>query len=299
MATKKERMLFCRGANSETLRCIGTKKESDFYDSWSMWDNGKTTYCKDCLNKIYETYLKQLGSEKLAMYYTCLQINMPFVKEIFETIDKKYDKSGKKMSVTINRYITEFQKKTNKKTMWQDFSSTDVLLSSDEKDIKVVDNDKRAKFEDTWGFQEEDFDYDFLENTFIRYTDGIDFSNQQQIDLYRDLCRDRLLLRKINDGRYNGEETIDKVQNRISKTMSILKVDRFEEKKNKSDIEKILEYQIWEIENTEPAEVVDKKEYEDFLDIQKSWGKNILRCVKNILSNSKEYPNITKDSDKY
>ena len=108
---------------------------------------------------------------------------------------------------------------------------------------------------------------------------------------------DRLLLRKINDNRYGGEETIDKVQNRISKTMSTLKLDQFEKQKDKTDIEKVLEKQIWEIENTEPAEVVDKEEYKDFLNIESDWGNHILRAMRNILAGQKDYPNITKDGD--
>ena len=103
------------------------------------------------------------------------------------------------------------------------------------------------------------------------------------------------MLRKINDNRYGGEETIDKVQNRISKTMSTLKLDQFEKQKDKTDIEKVLEKQIWEIENTEPAEVVDKEEYKDFLNIESDWGNHILRAMRNLLTGSKDYPNITKD----
>ena len=120
-----------------------------------------------------------------------------------------------------------------------------------------------------------------------------------RLDLYKDLCLNRLTLRKINDNRYTGEETIDKVQSRTAKIMSILKIDQFEIAKKKSDIERILERQIWEIENTEPAELVDKEEYKDFLNIESDWGKGILRCVKNLLIGSKDYPNITRENSKY
>lgn len=294
MATKREKMLPCRGVNSKVLNCIGTKKEADFYDSWSIWDGEKVPFCKDCLNKMYDIYLKNSNSEKVALYYTCMQINTPFIKEVYDTLNNKHDKNGKKITVTLYRYLTELQKKTTKKDTWKDFSSTNVSIDDSEEKVSLADS-KNKKLEKDWGFQDEDFDYEFLEDTFNRYTDGVDFINQQQIDLYRDLCRDRLLLRKINDGRYNGEETIDKVQSRISKTMSILKVDQFEKKKEKTNIERILEKQIWEIENTEPAEVVDKEAYKDFLNIESDWGKHILRAIKNIITGSKDYPNIKRD----
>ena len=42
--------------------------------------------------------------------------------------------------------------------------------------------------------------------------------------------------------------------------------------------------------------LLDKEEYKDYLDIEKDWGKHILRAVKNLLTGSKDYPKITKDS---
>ena len=41
--------------------------------------------------------------------------------------------------------------------------------------------------------------------------------------------------------------------------------------------------------------MVDKEEYRDYLDIEKDWGKHILRAVKNLIVGSKDYPNITRE----
>ena len=43
----------------------------------------------------------------------------------------------------------------------------------------------------------------------------------------------------MNDARYSGEETMDKVQNRISRTMATLKVDDFESNKPKTATNKV------------------------------------------------------------
>lgn len=51
-------------------------------------------------------------------------------------------------------------------------------------------------------------------------------------------------IKKINDHRYEGDETIDKIQNRIAREMSILKVDEFESNKPKTMSEKALAEQI-------------------------------------------------------
>ena len=290
MARRTEKVRLCKGHNSPLLNCLGDIRESEFYPSWSKFTDGKVPYCKTCINKIYEYYLQEMGSDKTALYFTLMKLDIPFIEEVYNSI-------AEKKTVTISTYITTLQRRTTCQDIWSDFTATDVNIDQNEVHMQTVDDKKKEldNLEKTWGKQDCIEDYDFLEETFKRYTQGIDFSNPQQEDLYKDLCRDRLLLRKINDNRYSGEESLDKVQNRISKTMSILKVDQFEKTKGKTDIEKILEKQIWEIENTEPAEVVDKEEYKDFLNIESEWGNHILRAMKNIISGSKDYPNITKD----
>lgn len=302
MAVKKESIRMCKGHNSLLLKCLGEKKESDFYACWSEFTDGKTIYCKDCCNKIFEYYVNNGCSEKMALYYTLLKIDQPFIKEVYENILEKKNKMGNPVGVSINTYLAELHRSSIKKEIWKDSSCTDVtnIVEFDSKVASVEEKkEKLLTLEKIWGKQDDFEDYDFLEDTFDRYTSDRDELDPRQSDLFRDLCRDRLLLRKINDGRYGGEESIDKVQARVSKLMGTLKIDQFEQLKKKSDVEKIIEYQIWEIENTEPAEVIDKNEYADFLDIKKNWGQNILRCVKNLLVGSKEFPNITRESDKY
>ena len=290
MARKTEKVRLCKGHNSPLLNCLGDIRESEFYISWSKFTDGKVPYCKNCVNKIYEYYLQETGSDKTALYFTLMKLDIPFIEEVYNSI-------AEKKTVTISTYISTLQRRTTCQDVWSDFTATDVELNKNEVHMQTVDDKKREldNLERMWGRQDCAEDYDFLEETFKRYTQGIEFSNPQQEDLYKDLCRDRLLLRKINDNRYSGEESLDKVQNRISKTMSILKIDQFEKTKGKTDIERILEKQIWEIENTEPAEVVDKEEYKDFLNIESEWGNHILRAVKNLLTGSKDYPNISKD----
>ena len=281
----------CSGYNAPLLNCLGEVKESDFYNTWSKFSDGKTLYCKKCIGKIYEYYLKETGSIKSALYFTLMKIDIPFIEEVYDSVINK-----KGENFNIGYYISAINAKQSNKEIWTDFSVSDELKDTNVV-IKTVAEKKKEldALEKKWGIQDSEEDYNFLEETFKRYTNGIEFINPQQEDLYKDLCRDRLLLRKINDNRYGGEETIDKVQNRISKTMSTLKVDQFEKQKDKSDIEKILEKQIWEIENTDPAEVVDPNEYKDFLNIESDWGNHILRAMRNILTGSKDYPNITKD----
>lgn len=299
MATKKESVLLCRGVNSPFLKCIGTKKESDFYDNWNLWDGDKVCFCKECLNKIYDTYYKQSNSDKIALYYTCLQINMPFMQEVYDVIKSKTDKNGSPLTITFNRYVTEFQKKTSKKMIWKDFSNTNISLSNNE-NIEMFSNEDQKSLEKKWGFQDNESDYKFLEETFNRYTEDVEFTNSQQEDLYRDLCRDRLLLRKINDCRYTGEETIDKVQNRIAKTMGILKVDQFEAKKTRTLSEQSLFENIRLCDANNVKEIYDKPTIVNDLNKIKYYNEKFsLRPLANMLVGHRDFNVSMEDIEQY
>ena len=50
----------------------------------------------------------------------------------------------------------------------------------------------------------------------------------------------------------------------------------------------------WTIENTKPAECRDLDKYKDFSNFNIKWNE-IMRCVKNLVAGTREYPNIPKD----
>ena len=50
-ATEKVRL--CKGHNSPLLNCIGDVRESEFYESWSKFSDGKVPYCKNSTQEKY------------------------------------------------------------------------------------------------------------------------------------------------------------------------------------------------------------------------------------------------------
>ena len=295
MARKTEKVRLCKGHNSPLLNCLGDIRESEFYTSWSKFSDGKVPYCKNCVGKIYQYYLEETGTEKTALYFTLMKLDIPFIEEIFNIVSKK-------ATFNVGTYIGELQKKTQNKEIWCDFSATDTELSKTESFVKTIAERKKEldDLEKTWGKQDCIEDYDFLEETFRRYTQGVDFVNPQQEDLYKDLCRDRLLLRKINDNRYSGEESLDKVQNRISKTMAILKLDQFEENKPKTISEQLMFTKIAQIEQTKPADLYkEPKKYKDFNKIKMYYKDLVLRPLLNTLVGSKDFNIDIDDVGKY
>lgn len=298
----KTEIKMCCGHNSDILQCVGTKKITDYFVSWSKFDNGTVKYCKDCCDKIFKYYLEEYNDEKVALLYTLAKIDVPFIGQVYLDTLEKTNKFGNKVPLSVSSYISTLHKSQTNKDIYSDFSDTDCNVF--ELDIKGKTKSEKEeeinRLEKTWGIQDDISDYDFLEETFNRYTDGVDFVNSQQQDLYRDLCRDRLLLRKINDNRYNGEETIDKVQNRISKTMSILKVDQFESNKAKTLSEQSLFEKIRLCDANNVQDVYSKpSKYYDLNKIQYYNEKFSLRPLANMLVGHRDFSVNLDDIEEY
>ena len=321
MPSKKTKLLrYCPMCNIEL-------EASNFITSKNPHHNGYLPYCKNHCNKIFKENLAKTGQTASAMWYTCAELGVPFVSEVFKAYEEqKRDRIEQKKN-EINpengklkntprqikayiedykdfSYYADFLRKTNSGTEdWSSFmSGTDV----DYKDINGIVKDKeiieaeKQQYILNWGHQECIEDYQFLDNCFEKYTKGIEFTNSQQEDLYRDLCRDRLLLRKINDGRYNGDETIDKVQTRIGRLMSILKVDEFENNKPKTISEQLLFQKIAQVEETKPADLYkDYEKYRDVSKLRKYEQDMVYRPLKNDLLGARDFNVNLDDLDQY
>ncbi len=316
MAQGKPTMILCKGHNSPVLKCIGMKNynevssKSSFYASRSefAWfpveakdkngnQKGLIPYCKDCVQKMFEYYYENGNNFQLAVYYTCQKLDIPFILELFEGIFKDFkSKSAKEFNDLNKKYMSEYIGKLNLMSAKYgdklDFSYSDSDLSNI--DTKMAEREKSKaeldRFKLDWGNQDNDDDYAFLEYRYDVYTDGKTLTPAQDA-LYRQLCLVELAKRRKEDVK---DSTKDE-QTMMINLMAKLKIDNFNEDKEKSEIDRIIEKQIWEIENTEPCELVDKEEYKDFLDLGKNWGKHILRATKNLLIGSKDYPDITKE----
>lgn len=285
----------CKGHNAPLLNCSGDIMETEFYNSWSNFSDGKVPYCKKCLQKIFEYYKNETNSEKTAAYFTLMKIDTPLIEEIFDSV------VNKKGSFNLGIYMTELQKRDSNKDIWQDFSGTDVELK-DISEVKTIAERKKEidALEKKWGIQDCIEDYDFLEETFNRYTQGVEFVNSQQEDLYKDLCRDRLLLRKINDNRYNGDESIDKVQNRISKTMSTLKLDQFESNRPKTLSEQALFEKIRLCDENNVKDIYSEpSKYYDLNKVQYYNEKFSLRPLANMLVGNRDFSVNLEDIEQY
>ena len=124
--------------------------------------------------------------------------------------------------------------------------------------------------------------YQWLDDVFERYTEEILDMDTAKEMAYLNLCRAHLRKFKDPTDKDAGDE--------ILKWMKVLKLDQFKENKQ-SDTEKFIERMAWNIENTKPCECEDLNKYKDFSGFEPTW-KDILRCCKNLVGGTREYPSI-------
>ena len=289
----------CLGAKTSILKCKGRVNTSDFFTSWSIFSDGKTQYCKDCCDQIFDYYISQGYTPKSALYYVLQKIDIPFISEVDE---KALDRNKIKKMVSIKLYIQELQRNVAKKHLWNNFSDTDVDIKEMDLPInqKTITADDVKTRLDNWGIQESIEDYNFLDETFNKYTKDIQIINQGQEDKYRDLCRDRLLLRKINDKRYDGAETLDTVQKRIDRQMESLKINEFDSNTAHSLSEKSLINLITQVNENNVEDIYkDTDKYYDYTKLRAYNKDCTLRPLANMLLNQRDFNINLDDLNRY
>lgn len=303
-------MVFCPMCNceSESVNFYESQNPHDgceFNKDGSVKKIGYVRYCKKDIAKCYLDYLKK-GTMQSAVYFTCALTDTPFIKEVWDRyieLRNEKIKSGKITPTQLKTY-NDFAKyreqlKAMKKAMdnWNDFSDTNVdykdIMGLKKPDIAL--EAEKDKFILNWGIQEKMSDYEILEYYFDELTDGVEFANKAQEFLYRDLCIAKLNKRKIDSG--EKEDSVKEVQAQILNLMKTLKIDNFEEKKEQTLVERMLENRIAIQEQEKPAfHYNDLKKNEDFLGRGKYFYDHIYRPFHNVLRGSKMY-NIKLEED--
>ena len=333
MAVKKienKDLMDCDGKNVEFLQCNNPIPMSDFYDSWSPFNVTnfkklnkktnkqelicKTRYCKSCLNKIYSHYKDIYKDSEKALFYTCQMANVPFIAE---KVEKTFDyvsseaKRGARVTNIFGSYYNFLARETSKHHLWQDFSYTDIDYKDIASHIEKRDIQKKdaEQLELDWGKQKDIDDYALLDYWFDSLTGTKPLSTIEELT-YRDLCIAMLTKRKLEQ--YNidikqdaSNQDIAKIQSQINATqtritnlMKTLKIDNFEEKKEQTIVEKMLEARIAIQEKEKPTMYYEgKKEHEDYLGKSKYFHDHIYRPIMNQFATNKMYDITPKETD--
>lgn len=280
-------------------RC-GTKKPlQNFFQNYA----DKEFYlplCRKCSNVIYQKARDKFKSEAAGICIAASTQNVPVIKHALDVTLEKMKAKSDKASGFLAYYDTlkEFGE-VYEGLIDSDVSLGDFVQLRDRQEIQAeeenkIDYDELAKvwghFTDREGEPDKDA-YEFLEDLYTKYTENLLQMDTAMEQTYRDLCIAHWQKRKADEGGDMGE--VEKARKQINQNLALLKLDKFSANAL-SDEEKHIEYLIWEIENTTPAECEDLEKYKDFSGFEKAFG-TIMRCVKNLVTGSKEYPELTKE----
>lgn len=271
--------------------CLRHKLElpvSEFYLTENPNHGQYMPYCKRCTQEIFNNYYNRFKDIETALWYTCAELGIPFLRKVYERTVERVGSA--KNPNYIGVYITMFNISKNKTDKWETFADTDVPMGEVDKlkDIEISRENQIKELKMTWGDGLDIDDITFLEWRFTTYTNGIELT-EYQASRYRDLCSCELKIKKDIDTQQNM-----KAKATIAKELGI---DQFTIDKEKSDVEKMLEHDIYIMEKYEPAEYyADKDLYKDYMYIKRDWIDYVLRPIKNLIVGSKDY-NISKDGD--
>lgn len=297
----------CVGYNVKGLECKSSQKVTAFIKNDSDNLDGYTNYCKKCLEIIFKRYLENNTFAK-SIYLTCAISDFAYCRRIVDNIIES-DREDYKF-YNYCKALEEFNNKETKDGriayigfgMSDDFVDSENILAKDKDLTQEEKNIQNVERIQVWGVQDREEDYIFLEDTFNRYTREIEeFANEEQKDLYRDLCLARLTARKINDGRYDGDSNIDKIQARITKIMSVLKVDEYKNNIPKTLAEKSLFERIKQCDEKTVKETYENfdSKYKDINKIKEYSEKFVLRPLLNTLVGHKDFEVDLEDIEKY
>lgn len=287
------------GKYAKTIcECCGEKKNGNFFypNYGTQYSNRtKTRFCKDCCSKRLSHY-KEFMNEQGALWIVLSELGIPFIKHIYEkVIDERESTRANNRPELVGHYIKrllEYPKVYS--GFWDsDVGINEILNKKNEEEENSQMN--LEEMEEIWGkYPDDEYAkaYIFLEKTFKEYTEELPGEMDANLtNRYRDLCKAEYRKRKADESGDIGE--IKQAQANLTDMLKLLKLNDFQSNQ-KSETEKMIERKIWMIENTKPSECEDLDIYRDISGFEDTWS-HILRSVKNLVSGSREYPDIPRE----
>jgi len=182
--------------------CGNEYVETNYYNTNSEFYSGigKIPYCKTCIEKLYQYYLKKyidegsLIPEKKAVKRLCMAFDIYYREDVFDSAFNKIKEGGIDIS-PVGQYMKVIQlyqynrnKETYDNTIKKEEEMTQSLIVETDDDDFRVDEDT-VNFFGT-GFSNED--YKFLKREYEDWTARHECKTKSQEEIFKDICFNRL-----------------------------------------------------------------------------------------------------------
>lgn len=280
--------------------CCGKAKSfGSFYKS-PIKDEEHVNMCKACCTTEFARIRKATKDDHAALWCVLMRMGVPVVQENMDYVDQVIEnaESGKRLDM-VSLYLRAASSSGKEyHGIWE----TDIDLSryycavEHVEEVELVPQMDINEEVKEWGkFKLEDGGYDleayeYLNSAFENYTKDFPDMDTNLENRYRDLCKAEWFKRKADES--GDVQAIARAQENLKKMLEMLKLTNFRDS-NISNEQRAFEKKIAMLEQFEPAECEDLKEYLDIVGYERDKA-TLMRSLQNAICNSKEYPDIPR-----
>lgn len=279
------------GATKKICACCEENKSlGNYYFGVTVQNGERVSICKDCCSKKLIKYSSIIG-DKGGFWCLCGELGYPYIDTLYKSAKLAQAQQNTRGSLkTILDYYSMKLKQSG--IVYNGFWDSDTMLNDilNKKQNSQVEISNIELMKQRWGHYEETAAYTFLENTFIEYTKDIINMDANLTNRYRDLCKAEYRKRKADES--GDVQEIAKAQDNLIKLLNLLKLNDFHSETDERL--KFIDRLAWIIEETEPAEEEDQEKYKDIAGYEASFDE-IMRSMRNLICNTREYPDIPKE----
>lgn len=276
---------------------------TQFYKSYSELyaRTGYLPICKNCFNKLFNSYIQKYGDARKAMQRICMAFDLYYNDAIFDTCDDGTDAMLGNYIKRLN--MNQYKGRTFSKSLDEGFefnktSSHKKKNNNSEKQEEnkpTVDKINPADIE-KWGIGFDNVDYDILNSHYrLLKTANPNCDSNQEIFII-DLCYTKMQqMKAVREGRVDDYNKLTDSY-RKSFTQAGLKTV----KDSNINEEFTIGVNVETIEKYTPAEYYKNKElYRDFDNIGDYINRFLLRPLRNLMHGTKDrdYEYYVKDEE--
>lgn len=238
----------------QCTKCGKMHKEEDFYMSKSMLYvfYGRLTICKDCIDEIYQEYVRRYETYKKATYELCKLLDYPFLTNTYDGADKDASKRG------LPVYKFYFQKLNSlgaSNNSGNCFNDGEQIYQDDIVSVSTLGAEVEGEINGQsvldWGTGYSFADYVFLDNFYSDLIGTYACDTPIQDKLYRNIAKIQLMADRALVVR--DTKTYKDMMDTLSKMLNDANIKPAQS--NTANADSLGSYGMWikHIENDEPV----------------------------------------------
>lgn len=256
-----------------TLNCMCCNDElsaKEFYDSDSELHRavGKIPYCKECLDKLYQSYMEKYkkleyaNPERKATERICMILDLYYSDKIFDSAVKQFEKDKATDAPFVSLYIKQAKLYQYRNKDYDTTTQEKYKAAKDNDSVfSIYDDSDAQKSEEVilgtklFGSGFSDDDYVFLYREYCDWTTRHECQTKSQEELFKQICHARLNLLK-------AERAGDDTKDLMATFLKTLEAAKLQPKQNTGDAlsdAQTLGTLIDKWENTRPIPEVDEE----------------------------------------